>query len=381
MKNIYFDYAATTPIDKEVAKKIIPFMEEKFGNPSSLHSFGQDALFAVDNARKVVADFLGSKETEIFFTSSATEANNIAILGILKEKKGAHMITSVFEHKAVLEPAKKSGAEVTLLPVYKEGIVRVEDVKNAIKENTVLISVGYANSEIGTVQPIKEIGDLIKEENKKRKNKIIFHTDAVQAINYLPTNVNDLGVDMLTLSGHKIYGPKGVAVLYIKEGIKISPIIYGASQEKGIKPGTENIFAIAGLGFAIEEVKKNDNKKIKNYRDKIIDTILKDIPRTTLNGNREKRLPNNINISFDGVEGESLMIALDMEGIAVSTGSACASKSLAPSYVLMAIGSSHERAHSSLRISLGRYTTEKEIDYFLEKLPIIVEKLRKISGK
>lgn len=379
MKKIYFDYAATTPVDKNVAKKIIPFLEDSFGNPSSLHFFGEEALLALDKARETVADFLGCKEKEVFFTSSATESNNIAILGVAG--KGDHIITTVFEHKAVLEPSKKSGAEVTYLPVYKEGVIKIEDVKKSIKENTKIISIGYANSEIGTIQPIEEIGELIKEENKNRKNKIIFHTDAVQATNYLPMKVDKLGVDILTISGHKIYGPKGASAIYIKEGVEISPLCYGASQEGGIKPGTENIFAIAGLGFALEEIKKNDNKKLKQLRDKIIENILEKIPNTTLNGDRENRLPNNINISFDGVEGESLMFSLDMEGIAVSTGSACASKSLTPSYVLMAIGASHERAHSSIRITIGRYTTEEEVDYFLEKIIPIIKKLRTISGR
>ncbi len=381
MKRVYFDYAATTPVDKEVAKKINRFLKEDFGNPSSLHTFGQKALFAVDEARKKVADFLGAKEREIIFTASATQANNIAILGVLKEKENSHVITTSFEHKAVSEPIKNRGAEVTHLSVYKEGVVRKEDVLKEIKENTVLVSVGYVNSELGTVQPIKEIGKIIKEENKKRKRKIVFHTDAVQAVNYLPCDVDDLDVDMLVMSGHKIYGPKGVGALYLKEGTNISPLFYGASQEKKLHPGTENVFSIAGLGFAIESLKKNNSEETKRLRDKIIDFILKEISGTKLNGDREKRIPNNVNMTFQGVEGESLMIALDVEGVAVSTGSACASKTLSPSEVLLSIGLSHEEAHSSLRISLGRYTTEKEVDYFLEKLPPIVEKLRKISGR
>ncbi len=256
----------------------------------------------------------------------------------------------------------------------------MEDVKEAIKENTVLVSVGYANSEIGTIQPIQEIGEMIREENKGRKKKIIFHTDAVQAVNYLPCNVDSLRVDLLTLSGHKIYGPKGAGALYIREGTEISPIFYGATQERGFCPGTENIFAIAGLGFAIEMLGKNDLEKTKGFREEIIDVLLKEVPGSRLNGSRERRLPNNINISFKGVEGESLMIALDREGVAVSTGSACASKSLAPSYVLLALGLAHEEAHGSLRISLGRFTTEREVDYLLEKLPPIINRLRKISG-
>ncbi len=380
-EKVYFDYAATTPTERDVIEKATPFLGERFGNPSSLHSFGQESLFALDKARKSVADFLGAMEREIIFTPSATQANNIAILGVLKECKSSHVITTSIEHKAVLEPLKKSGVNVTHLPAYKEGVVRVEDVRESLKDNTQLVSIGYANSEIGTIQPIQEIGEMIREENKKRREKIIFHTDAVQAVNYFPCKVNDLGVDLLTLSGHKIYGPKGAGALYIKEKNKVFPIFYGATQERGFCPGTENIFAIAGLGFAIEMLSKNNSEKTRRLRDKIIDVLLEEVPGSKLNGSREKRLPNNINVTFKGVEGESLMIALDREGIAVSTGSACASGSLAPSYVLLALGLAHEEAHGSLRISLGRFTTEKEVDYLLEKLPPIINRLRKISGK
>ncbi len=381
MKKTYFDYAATTPVDQEIIEKITPFLNERFGNPSSLHGFGQEALFAIDKAREQVAMFLNSKEREIIFTSSATQANNIAVLGTIKNQENAHVITSSFEHKAVLEPLKKSGVEITYLPVYKEGVVREEDVLGAIKDNTVLVSIGYANSEIGTVQPIAKIGELLKKENEKRKKKIIFHTDGVQAVNYFSCDVQMLGVDLFTLSGHKIYGPKGAGTLFIREGTDISPIFYGATQERGLYPGTENVFAIAGLGLAIENIKKNNLEETKKLRDKIIDFVLDEIPQTQLNGDRERRLPNNINFSFKGAEGESLIVALDREGIAVSTGSACASKSLSPSYVLLSLGLSHEEAHSSLRITLGRYTTQKEVDYLLEKLPPIVERLREISGR
>jgi cysteine desulfurase len=376
---IYLDYAATTPIDKDVKKEILPFLTEKFGNPSSLHDFGREALFAVDDAREKVADFLNAKSREVIFTSSATEANNLAILGTLG--KNDHAITSSFEHKAVLEPFKKNENDVDYLSVYKDGVVKTEDVLEKIKENTKLVSVMYVNSEVGTIQPIKEIGEEIEKINKKRKKKIIFHTDASQAANYLSCDVNELKVDLLTLSGHKIYGPKGVGVLFVKEGIKLSPILHGATQERGLSSGTENVPAIVGIGSAILNIEKNDTKETKRLRDKIIDSVLSDIVGTKLNGDRGKRIPNNVNISFNGVEGESLMIALNMEKIAVSTGSACASHSLSPSYVLLALGLSHEEAHSSLRITLGRMTTEKEVGYFLEKLPNIVYKLRKISGR
>ncbi len=378
MKKIYLDYGATTPCDKQVVEKMTPFLTEKFGNPSSLHSFGQEALIAVDEAREKVACFLKSMESEILFTGSATEANNVAILGVIKEKKG-HIITTAIEHKAVLETVKKSGAENTIIYPDKNGVISVNDVLKEVREDTVLISVMYANNEVGTVQPVKEIGDAIKKLNKERKNKIIFHTDAVQAANYLSCDVDQLNVDLLTLSGHKIYGPKGVGVLYIKDGVHLSPLIFGGDQEKGLRPGTENIFAVVGLGEAVDLISKNDIERTKKMRDKIIKFVLENIPKSTLNGDFEKRLPNNINISFKGTEGESLMIALDSEGVAVSTGSACASKSLQPSHVLLAMGLSHEQAHGSLRVTLGRFTTEEEVDYFLQKLPVVVEKIRKIS--
>ncbi len=381
MQRIYLDYAATTPVDSAVFEKMNPFFTEKFGNPSSLHSFGQEALFAMDEAREKITDFLGCKRKEVLFLSSATEANNLAVLGTLQTEEKPHVILPPFEHKAVLEPIKKSGAEVSYLSVSKEGLIRADEVKEQIKENTALVSVGYVNSEVGMIQPVKEIGEIIKEKNKQRKRKIFFHTDAVQAANYLSCNVEELGVDLLTISGHKIYGPKGSAVLYKREGVKLSPLFYGAGQEKGMKPGTENIAAIVGLGVAVEKIKENKIEKTKVFRDRIIDDVFSKIQGTKLNGSKEKRIANNINFTFDGAEGESIMIALDREGIAVSTGSACASGSLEPSYVLLSMGLSHREAHGSLRVSLGRFTTDEEVDYFLEKLPPIISKLRKISGK
>ncbi len=377
-KKIYFDYGATTPIDKEVLKKALPFLKGKFGNPSSLHSFGQDVVFAIDEARAMVAKFLQAKEREIIFTSSATEANNIAILGFLQNKRG-HIITTTIEHKAVLDTLKSSGLEITYISPSKEGIIDKEKVLQAIKEDTIFISIMYANNEIGTIQPIQEIGEELQKINENREKKIIFHTDAVQAVNYLSCNVDDLKVDLLTMSGHKIYGPKGVGVLYIKEGVNISPILHGGAQEKAIRPGTENVFAIVGMGLAIENLHKNNAETTKFLRDKIIDNIEKTISDISINGDRQKRLPNNVAFSVKGVEGESMMFALDREGIAVSTGSACASRSLVPSHVLLSLGMSHEKAHGSLRITLGRFTTEKEVDYLLQKLPPIIEKLRKIS--
>lgn len=392
MKNkIYLDYAATTPIGPKVLKAMLAYLKKDFGNPSSIYSLGQRALGAVDEARATVADFLGCDAQEIIFTGSATEANNLAILGTIKSFSRkpikAHVITSEIEHPAVLEPCKeleKQGIEATYLPVDKEGLVKVSDVEGAIKPNTVLVSIMYANNEIGTVQPIQEIGNLAK------KYKILFHTDAVQAVNYLDCNVEKLGVDLLTLSAHKIYGPKGVGALFIRkptvhtQGASIEPLIYGGGHESGFRSGTENVPGIVGLAAAIEEVQdpkiKIQNIKIKHLRDRLIKTILKIIPDTRLNGSPSQRLPNNVNLSFKGAEGEALVIALDQKGIAVSTGSACSSKTLEPSRVLLALGLSEEEAHGSLRITLGRYTTEKEVEKFLKVLSPIVDRLRKISG-
>ncbi|MCD6410549.1 cysteine desulfurase [bacterium] len=386
-KQIYLDYAATTPTDPEVLKTMMPYFKKEFGNPSSLHRFGQIALVAIDEARRKVAKFLNCQEDEIVFTGSATEANNLAIFGVTKalKKKGIkpHIITSKIEHHAVLHPfeeSEKQGIEVSFIAPNKEGIIKLESVKKAIKENTVFVSLMYANNEIGTIQPIEEIGQFLAKINKERKQRIYFHTDAVQAINYLDCNIKELGVDLLTLSAHKIYGPKGVGALFIKKGTPIKPIIYGGGHEFGLRSGTENVAGIVGLGKAIElgEKYKNDIERIKKLRDKIIEKVLK-IPNTRLNGLKEKRLPNNVNISISGVEGESLMIALDQQGIAVSTGSACSSRELKPSHVLLAIGLSPKEAHGSLRITLGRFTTEEEVDYFLKVLPNVVKRLREIS--
>lgn len=386
-KKIYLDYAATTPIDKEVLKEMDPYLKKDFGNPSSLHLFGQIARAAIDEARRKVAKFLNCQESEIIFTGSATEANNLAIFGLVRSVKRKiskpHIITSAIEHHAVLHPfekLEKENVEVTFVKPNKEGIVQISEIKKVIRENTVLISLMYANNEIGTIQPIEELGKYLQKINQTRKQKIYFHTDAVQAVNYLDCNVQKLGVDLLTLSAHKIYGPKGVGALFIKEGTPIEPIIYGGGHEFGLRSGTENVAGIVGLGKAIELVEehKEEIKKIRFLRDKIISEALK-IPGTRLNGSKEKRLPNNVNVSITGVEGESLVIGLDQEGIAVSTGSACSSHDLKPSHVLLAIGLSPKEAHGSLRITLGRFTTEDEIDYFLKVLPKVVKRLREIS--
>lgn len=383
MAKVYLDYAATTPVDPKVFKAMWPYFKKDFGNPSSVHGFGQRALSAIDEARQKLAGFLGCANNEIVFTGSATEANNLAIQGILKKNKKSHIITSQIEHDAVLETCRsleKQGVEVTYLPVGKDGLISVLALEKAIKPNTILVSIMYANNEIGTVQPIAEIGKILKAQ----EHKIYFHTDAVQAANYLDCGVEKLGVDLLTLSGHKIYGPKGVGALYIKKGTPIEPLIYGGGQEQGFRSGTENVAAIAGFGQAIEEIQNPRSKiqsiKIRQMRDKLIKSILKIIPGSELNGSQISRLPNNVNISFKGVEGEAIVISLDQKGIAVSTGSACSARSLEPSHVLLALGLSHEEAHGSLRITMGRFTTQAEIDRFLKALPPIVERLRKISG-
>ena len=391
MKKIYLDYAATTPTDEEVLNEMMPYFSQKFGNPSSIHQFGQEAAEAIDKARKQVADFLGCSSSEIIFTSGATESNNMTIKGIIKTSdiKSIHIITSSIEHHCVLnscKAAEKEGSEVTYLKVNKEGLVNLEDIKKAIKENTILISIMYANNEVGTIEPIAEIGEMLKKINSEREKnklpKIYFHTDAVQAVNYLDCNVDNLGVDLLSISGHKIYGPKGVGALYVRQGTKIKSIQQGGEQEYNLRAGTHNVPGIVGLGKTISLVSKNRKKieEIKKLRDYFIAEILKNIPDTRLNGSKEFRLPHNANISFKGIEGESLLIMLDQEGIAVSTGSACSSPSLEPSHVLMAMGISPELSHSSIRFTLGKDATKENIDFVLKVLVEKVKKLREISG-
>jgi len=385
MAKIYLDYAATTPVDSNVLREMLPYLKKDFGNPSSIYNIGQKACGAVNKSREIVAGFLGSSSKEIIFTGSATEANNLAIFGTIKAAGivKPHIITSQIEHYAVLKPCeelKKQGTEVTFLPVDKDGLVQVSDVKKAMKPNTVLVSIMYSNNEIGTVQPISEIAKVVKKVN----SKTLFHTDAVQAVNYLECDVQKLGVDFFTLSSHKIYGPKGVGALYVKNGVKIKPLIYGGGHEGGLRSGTENIPGIVGLAAAIQEIQnpktRIQNIKIRQFRDRLIKTILKVIPDTSLNGSLIHRLPNNVNISFEGVEGEAMVIGLDLKGIAVSTGSACSSESLKPSHVLLALGFSEKQAHGSLRITLGKHTTSREVERFLKVLPPIVQRLRKISG-
>lgn len=385
MPQVYLDYAATTPCDPKAARAMFGFLKKEFGNPSSIHNFGQKASKAIGDSRQNVAEFLGCESEEIVFTGSATEATNLAIFGTMKAVKiqKPHIITSQIEHPSVLESFReleKRGIEVTYLPINKDGIVEIEELKKALKPETVLVSIMYANNEVGTIQPIAEIADLIKKTNPK----ILFHTDAVQAANFLDCDVKKLGVDLLTISSHKIYGPKGVGALFVKRGTPIIPIIYGGGHERGLRSGTENVPGIVGLGQAIKEIKnpklKLQNIRIRQFRDKLIKTILKIIPNSRLNGSLTQRLPNNVNISFDGVEGEAIVIALNQKGIAASTGSACSSGNLEPSHVLLALGLSDEAAHGSLRLTLGRHNTAKDLEKVFKVLPVIVQKLRKISG-
>lgn len=379
----YFDYAATTPIDKRVLKEMLPYLKEKYGNPSSVHSRGQKAKEGVDKARRQIAKFLNCKEQAITFTGSATEADNLALKGIIKasEQKKPHIITTEIEHSAILKTCKfleKEGIEVTYLPVDKNGLVKLSDVKDAIQDNTVLVSIIYANNEIGTIEPIKEIGSYLKS-----LEGVYFHTDAVQAVNYLDCDVKKLGVDLMTISAHKIYGPKGVGALYINQEIPIEPIITGGGQEFGLRSGTENVPGIVGFGKAIEIITKNqkkEKKKIKKMRDNIIEKVLNEIPNVKLNGPKENRLANNINFTFKNIDGEGAVIALDQKGIAISTGSACSAKNLKASHVLKEIGLSNIEAHGSIRITLGRFNKEEDVAYLLKNLKSTVEKLRKISS-
>lgn len=397
MKKIYLDHAATTPVDKEVFEAMKPYFMETFGNASSLHSFGREALEAVENSRKTAADFFGCNPDEIIFTSGATESNNLAIKGIVKayrEKKEnwgkkPHIITTAFEHHCVLETCdsleKDGSAVVSYIKPDENGIIMIEDVEKEIKPNTILVSAMYVNNEIGTVQPIEKIGRVIKEANMSRKDicRIFFHTDATQAINYFDCNVENLGVDLLSMSAHKVYGPKGAGAIYIKRGTAIKSIQDGGAQEYGKRAGTINVPGVVGLGKALEMIKKEKDKsieKITALRDYLIENILREIPNTRLNGSKEKRSPNNANFNFLGAEGESIILMLDSEGIACSTGSACSSGSLDPSHVLLSLGLRPEETHGSLRISLGKNTTRGEISYVIKKLKDIIKKLRNISG-
>ena len=378
---IYMDNAATTAVKPEVLEAMMPYFTDIAGNPSSIHRAGRDARRAVEHAREQVATALGCEKSEVYFTAGGSESDNWAIKGaaIALQKKGRHIITSSIEHHAVLhtcEFLEKNGFEITYLPVDSEGFVRVEDVKNAIREDTILISIMMANNEIGTIEPIAEIARVAHEHG------VLMHTDAVQAVGAIPVNVRELDVDMLSLSGHKFYGPKGIGALYIRKGVKIENLIHGGAQERSKRAGTENLASVVGLGKAIELATANlpgHMQRLSAMRDRLIDGVLSTIPYCRLNGPRENRLPGNVNISVEYIEGEALLLRLDLAGIAGSSGSACTSGSLDPSHVLLAIGLKHEVAHGSLRLSLGDFNKESDVDAVLARLPEIVKTLRDMS--
>ncbi|UCH00282.1 MAG: cysteine desulfurase NifS [Deltaproteobacteria bacterium] len=381
MKRIYLDYAATTPTHPEVVKAMLPYFTDAFGNPSSLYSYGQESKGAIEKARVEVAKLIGARDEEIVFTSGGTGADNFAIKGVAfaNENKGNHLITSSIEHYAVIEASKflgKKGFKVTYLPVDEYGLVDPGDVKKAITNKTILISVMHANNEMGTIEPIAEIGKIASEEG------IPFHVDAVQTVGHIPVDVNGLEVNLLSMSGHKLYGPKGVGALYIRKGTKLVPFMHGGDQERSRRAGTENVPGIVGFGKAAEIAQQEVDKEAEHLsylRDKFIKGILRQIDHAHLNGHPSRRLPNNVNVSVDFVEGESMLLNLDLEGICTSTGSACSSSSLEPSHVLLAMGFSHEKAHGSLRLTLGKWTTDQEIERVLEVLPKIVANLRSMS--
>ena len=385
---IYYDNSATTKVDPKVFETMAPYLQEEFGNSGSMHSFGQKALAAVDKARDQVARFLGCEAQEIIFTSGATESNNLILQGVVKyftkQNKEIHIITSQIEHPAVLEVCKelekRPMVEVDHVKVDKAGIIDLEQLESKIKDNTVLVSIMYANNEVGSIQPLKKVDEILKQVQTNRGSSglpIYFHTDAVQAVNYLDCKVDNLGVDFLSLSGHKIYGPKGVGALYIRAAAKLEPIICGGHQEYNLRPGTLNVPGVAGLGEAIELVGE-ERKKVKKIKEQIVKE-LENIENVRFNGESESQLPNLINISFLKAEGESILMMLDMEGIAISTGSACSSGSLEPSHVLTAMGIKPEWSHGSVRISLGRFNSEDEISHFIKVITSTIKKLRQMA--
>jgi cysteine desulfurase len=381
MKKIYLDYAATTPTDPEVVKAMLPYFTDQFGNPSSVHSFGQEGNVAIEKVRERIASFLGAKSEEIVFTSSGTESNNLALKGTAyaNEYKGNHIITSSIEHHAILEPCQfleQRGFTITYLPVDKDGLVDPEDVKKAITAKTILISIMHANNEIGTIEPIAEIGKIARER------EIAFHTDAVQTFGHLPVNADEINVDLLSISAHKLYGPKGIGALYVRKGTQMVSLMHGGEQERSRRASTENVPAIVGFGKALEIAQDRmdeETRRLTILRDNFIKCLPERIDQVRLNGHPTKRLPNNVNISIDLVDGATMLLNLDLEGIAVSVGSACSSSNLEPSHVLLALGYSRKQALGSLRFTLGRYTTEKELNHVLDVLPEIVGKLRIVS--
>ena len=385
---VYLDHAGTTSLDPKVLEAMLPYFSERFGNPSSLHSVGQEARYALDEARERVAGVLECRPREVVFTSGGTESDNAAVHGVATalQEMGTHIVTSSVDHHAVLHACQhleSQGFEVTYLPVDADGIVQPEAVYNAINERTTLVTIMYGNNEIGSINPISEISKSIKKRAGELSRTIVFHTDAVQAAGYLDLNVAHLGVDLLSLSGHKFHGPKGTGVLYIKRGIPYLPLSHGGGQERERRSGTENIPGIVGLSLALEAA--NDNREANSnhcaaLRDRIIESGLEQIPGSRLNGHPTQRLPNNANFSFTGVEGEPILLGLDMAGIAASSGSACSSGSLEPSHVLLALGQSAETARGSLRLTMGRDNTEEEVEYMLEKLVDLVQRLRQLPS-
>ncbi|WP_048186577.1 cysteine desulfurase NifS [Methanobacterium lacus] len=378
---MYMDHSATSPVDPEVFEAMKPYFVDSFGNASTLYSLGREGKQAMEAARIEVASLINAEPKEIIFTSGGTESDNLAIKGTAYKlkNKGNHIITTNIEHPAVDETCKyleKNGFKVTYLPVGEDGIIKVDDLKAAITNETILITVMHANNEIGTIQPIEEIGKIASEK------KIYFHTDAVQTVGKIPVDVKKMNVDMLSLSSHKLYGPKGVGALYIKKGVRIEPLLHGGGHERGLRPGTENVAGIVGLGKACSIAKvsqETDAQKLTNLRNKLVDGILNSIEDSYLNGDRTKRLPNNANFRFTGIEGESLILRLDTKGIAASTGSACSSTKLEASHVLTAIGLKEVEAHGSLRISLGHENTEEDIEYAIKAIKEVVEQLRQMS--
>ena len=385
---VYLDHAGTTPLDAKVLEAMIPYFSQHFGNPSSLHTVGQEARYALDEARERVAGVLNCRPREVVFTGGGTESDNAAIHGVATalHETGNHIITSSVEHHAVLHACQyleSQGFEVTYLPVDAEGMVQPESVYNAINERTTLVTIMYGNNEIGTINPISEIAKSIKKRTGELSRTIVFHTDAVQAAGYLDLDVVSLGVDLLSLSGHKFHGPKGTGVLYIKRGTPYLPLIHGGGQERERRSGTENIPGIIGLSLALESanaIRDETGQRCSALRDRIIGSVLEQIPGTRLNGHATERLPNNANFSFTGVEGEPILLGLDVAGIAASSGSACSSGSLEPSHVLLALGQSAETARGSLRLTLGRDNTDEEVDYLLGVLVDLVQRLRQLPS-
>lgn len=381
-KNVYLDYAATCPVDPRVIEAMRPYFFEKAGNTMSIHSRGQRANRAVEDARKKIADVIGADKAEIVFTGSATESNNLALKGVVEasEGKGGHIVVSAVEHDCVLESAKwleKKGYEVSRIGVDGSGLVDLEELKNRVRENTLLVSIMQANNEVGTIQDIAKIGGICKEKG------VLFHTDAAQSFGKVGIDVDQMNIDLLTASSHKIYGPAGAAILYVRRGVRLAPWLHGGGQEGGLRSSTSNVAAIVGMAKAVEILRsegERENERLKGLRDGLIDGILSEVKRTRLNGDRQRRLANNVNISFEGIEGESLLLELDRYGVAVSTGSACSSASLEPSHVLMAMGLGVERAHGSVRFSLGRWTKREDIDYVLEVVKMAVKRLRRVSA-